>query len=113
VRDAVKEAKLQNPALTNRNCIRGCLEWVSKHNIAKPATNKFRTVDAAGVGGRQIPLPGEVSLATSSQTEKSAEAILAERYEPDPKRKTGKTGWTHRNSEGPNIKQRLCRTDLS
>ncbi len=58
----MKEAGLQNPELTNRNCIRGREPWVSKHIFAKPLANKRLRVDAAGLGGRIGALPGEVSL---------------------------------------------------
>ncbi len=34
VRGAVKEANRQTPVLTNRNGIRGCKAWISKHIIA-------------------------------------------------------------------------------
>ncbi len=36
----MKEAGLQNPELTNRNCIRGRESWVSKHIFVKPLANK-------------------------------------------------------------------------
>jgi hypothetical protein len=60
----LKEAGLQTPELTNRNCIRGMKLWVSKHIFAKPLTNKQLDVDAAGLGGRISVLPGEISEAT-------------------------------------------------
>ena len=59
---ALKEAGLQTPELTNRNCIRGSESWVSKHTFAKPLANKRFGVDAAGLGGRISVLPGEISL---------------------------------------------------
>nr|AMP57463.1 hypothetical protein [uncultured bacterium] len=59
MRYAVKEAGLQKPELTNRNCIRGRESWVSKHIFAKPLANKRLFVDAAGLGGRISVLPGE------------------------------------------------------
>ena len=58
----MKEAGLQTPELTNRNCIRGRESWVSKHLFVKPLTNKRFSVDAAGLEGRISVLPGEVSL---------------------------------------------------
>jgi hypothetical protein len=74
-RYAVKEAGLQTPELTNRNCIRGMKLWVSKHIFAKPLTNKQLFVDAAGLGGRISVLPGETS-ARRERGEESAEAIV-------------------------------------
>jgi len=61
VRNALKEARLQNPVLTNRNGIRGYLARISKHIIvtSKEYQNRF-IVDAAGIGGRNMLLPGEV-----------------------------------------------------
>ena len=48
----MKEARLQNPVLTNRNGIRGMNTWVSKHIIAKPEEHqKSIYVDAAAIGG--------------------------------------------------------------
>ena len=58
---AVKEARLQNPVLTNRNGIRGIYTRVSNHSLAKPKEYKRgRCVDAAGIGGRKMLLPGEI-----------------------------------------------------
>jgi len=37
------------------------MKWVSKHIFAKPVTNKLQVVDAAGIGRRNMLLPGEVS----------------------------------------------------
>jgi hypothetical protein len=76
VRVSLKEAGLQTPELTNRNCIRGRERWVSKHIFAKPLANKRLRVDAAGLGGRISVLPGEIS-SCRAQGEKSAEAIVA------------------------------------
>ena len=59
---AVKEARLQNPVLTNRNGIRGIAGWVSKHIFAMPYDYKKNSyVDTAGIGGRKKLLPGEIS----------------------------------------------------
>jgi hypothetical protein len=59
---AVKEARLHNPVLTNRNGIRGIPVWVSKHIFATPYEYKKSSyVDTAGIGGRKKLLPGEVS----------------------------------------------------
>jgi hypothetical protein len=61
VRYALKEARLQNPVLTNRNGIRGMFIRVSNHIITKPNEyQKDKHVDAAGIGGRKMLLPGEV-----------------------------------------------------
>ena len=58
---AVKEARLQNPVLTNRNGIRGIVIRVSNHSLAKPKEYKRDDyVDAAGIGGRKMLLPGEI-----------------------------------------------------
>jgi hypothetical protein len=60
VRDALKEAGLQNPVLTNRNGIERLEEWgVSTHHKAQ--SQQTPLVDAAGIGGRKMLLPGEVS----------------------------------------------------
>ena len=49
---------------------------ISKHNIATSKLSFHFIVDAAGIGGRKMLLPGEVSVTTCSITEKSAEAII-------------------------------------
>ena len=74
---ALKEAGLQTPELTNRNCIRGTELRVSKHIFAKPLANKRFGVDAAGLGAKDkrltwgdLPMPctwGEVSRRRSRQ----------------------------------------------
>ncbi len=64
MRDALKEAGLQIPVLTNRKCIRGRIERVSKHIIIKPVTNNLYFVDASGIGRKIMLLPGEVSTTT-------------------------------------------------
>jgi hypothetical protein len=62
----LKEAKRQNPVLTNRNGIRGCYTRISKHSIATSEDYQNRiSVDVAGIGGRKKLLPGEVSATTS------------------------------------------------
>ena len=71
----MKKVGLQNPVLTDRNCIRGRKSWVSKHPFAMPLTNKRLCVDAAGIGGKNMLLPGEVSRCREHR-EKSAEAIV-------------------------------------
>ena len=102
----MKEAGLQIPVLTNRNSIRGYKKRVSKHNIAKLATNNLFIVDTAGIGRRIMLLPREVSQATCSYTEKSAESIVIVDTSFD------KTEEVSPSNEGRNIKQWLCRTDL-
>jgi hypothetical protein len=49
-------------------------------------------VDAAGIGGRKMLLPGEVFRSTSLDQKKSAEVIVPESNEPD-KRAGGLTIW--------------------
>jgi hypothetical protein len=62
VTHALKEAKRQNPVLTNRNVILGIVAWVSKHIIVTPNEyQKGNYVDHAGIGGRKKLLPGEIS----------------------------------------------------
>jgi hypothetical protein len=80
----VKEAGLQIPELTYRNCIRGRELWVSKHIFAKPLANKQLFVDAAGLGGRISALPGEISRLRVSG-EKSAEVVVGSGNEPSEK----------------------------
>ena len=64
MRDALKEARLQIPVLTNRKHIRGKSERVSKHNIVKLGTNNLSLVDVPVIGGRKMLLPGEVLIIT-------------------------------------------------
>jgi len=48
--EALKEAGLQNSVLTNRNRIRGIIDWVSKHIFVTPEEDqKVNYVDAAGI----------------------------------------------------------------
>jgi len=50
---------------------------MSKHIIVTP--NEYKRcidVDTAGIGGKKVFLPGEVSKATCSSMEKSAEVIV-------------------------------------
>jgi hypothetical protein len=75
----MKEARLQNPVLMNKNRIlrRAFAEdemarHIEVHNFYHIADY----VDAAGIGGKLMSLPGEVSEATRSYTEKSAEVIV-------------------------------------
>jgi len=63
VRAGLKKARLQNPVLTYRNGIRGFLKRVSKHIITKSVINNLQEVDAAAIGGRNMQLPGEISIA--------------------------------------------------
>jgi len=37
---------------TNRNCIRGTIDWVSNHIFVKPEANELFRVDAAGIDFR-------------------------------------------------------------
>jgi hypothetical protein len=73
----VKEARLQNPVLTNRNGIRGIVTRVSNHVLAKPEEyNRGNYVDAAGIGGRKMLLPGEIPECRQRYSGKSAEVIV-------------------------------------
>ena len=47
---ALKEAGLQIPVPTDRKYIRGRIERVSKHIIAKPVANNLFSVDVSGIG---------------------------------------------------------------
>jgi len=49
VTGSLKEAGLQESVRTNRNCIRGTIEWVSNHTFVKPLANELFRVDAAGI----------------------------------------------------------------
>jgi len=81
VRDAVKEAGLQTPGLTNRNDIGGYRTRISKHIIVTSKVYKHRfVVDVAEIGGRKKLLPGEISVLKSM--EKSAEVIVVAGNEP-------------------------------
>jgi len=60
VRYAVKEANRQTPVLTNRNWIRGPdLSFV--RFCETKSTKTIIGIDSAGIGGRKVLLPGEVS----------------------------------------------------
>ena len=65
MRTGLKEAELQTLELTNKNDIRGRVEWVSKHIFVKPLTNKRYLVDVAVINGRIGALPGEIFYPTS------------------------------------------------
>jgi len=74
---AVKEARLQNPVLTNRNGIGGIVTRVSNHVLAMPKDYKKGSyVDAAGIGGRKMLLPGEIPECRQRYSGKSAEVIV-------------------------------------
>jgi hypothetical protein len=74
---AVKEARLQNPVLTNRNGIRGIVIRASNHSLVKPKEyKKDGYVDVAGIGGRKMLLPGEILGYRQRYTGKSAEVIV-------------------------------------
>ncbi len=61
------------------NRIRGINEWMSKHSFAKSEEyQKLIGVDPAGIGRKLFTLPREISYATSSNKEKSAEVIVVE-----------------------------------
>jgi len=76
-RIGLKEAGLQNSVLTNRNRIRGIYAWESKHIIVMPKEYKRCIyVDTAGIGGKKMPLPGEVPTTTGWSLEKSAEVAV-------------------------------------
>jgi hypothetical protein len=69
VTQALKEARLQIPVLTNRNLIRGYHVGISKHIIAtSEGIKKHMVVDQAAIGRKTMPLPGEVSVATRWQS---------------------------------------------
>ncbi|WP_123803429.1 hypothetical protein [Maribacter sp. 4G9] len=56
---------------------------VSKHIIVTPQEHqRCIYVDTAGIGGKKMFLPGEVSKATCSYMEKSAEAVVLTGNEP-------------------------------
>ena len=57
----LKEARLQNPVLTNRNGIGGYETGISNHGLAKSKRVNRIMVDTAGIGGRKMLLPGEIS----------------------------------------------------
>ena len=79
---AGKEARLQNPVLTNRNGIGGIIIRVSKHIFTTPKEHKKGIhVDAAGIGGRKMLLPGEILLYRERYKGKSAEVIVVVEYE--------------------------------
>ena len=103
----MKEAGLQNPVLTNRNGIRGRFTGISKHIIVTSEDYQNRIwVDVAGIGGKKMPLPGEVSQATCSYMEKSAEVIVltGNKLGQYPRGLTGK--------EGPNVNWFLIREGI-
>jgi len=59
VRDALKEAKRQNPVPTDRKGILGRGMRISNHIIATSTVQNHSLVDATGIGGRKKLLPGE------------------------------------------------------
>ena len=60
----------------------GYLEWVSKHIFAKPLANKLFLVDATGIGGRNMLLPGEVSVFTSWRLRSNAKDVIFNQQRP-------------------------------
>ena len=102
MRDALKEAGLQNPVLTNRNGIRGIIARASNHVLAKPEEyNRGNYVDAAGIGGRKMLLPGEIPECRQRYSGKSAEVIVVTETS---RQKTKDSRRPHQSSEGLNIK---------
>jgi hypothetical protein len=51
------------------------IERVSKHIFAKPLANKLYCVDVSGIGGKNVPLPGDLSRCLE-HWENSAEVIV-------------------------------------
>jgi len=99
---AVKEARLQNPVLTNRNGIRGIVTRASNHVLAKPEEYKKGSyVDAAGIGGRKMLLPGEIPECWQRYSGKSAEVIVVTETS---RQKTKDSRRPHQSSEGLNIR---------
>jgi hypothetical protein len=73
---------------------------VSKHDIAKPKEyQKGSYVDATGIGGRKMLLPGEIQVYLQGDTGKSAEVIVVVEYE-----LRTETAEVSQNNEGLNIK---------
>jgi hypothetical protein len=60
VRYALKEAKLQKPVLTYRNCILRLMKVGKVSHHTNAYNQQPSSVDAAVIGGRIKPLPGEV-----------------------------------------------------
>ena len=104
----MKEARLQNPVLMNKNRI---LRRVSvEDEMARHIEVHFLYritgyVDAAAIGGKSMQLPGEVSGATCSHAEKSAEAIVSNGNELRETEEKKKTGEASRITEGQNVKR--------
>ena len=64
----MKEARLQNPVLTNRNRILRRVfaeDKVARHTKVHNLYHIADYVDAAEIGGKLMQLPGEVSSTTS------------------------------------------------
>lgn len=86
----MKEARLQNPVLMNKNRIlrRVSVEdEMARHIEVHILYHITGYADTAAIGGKFVPLPGEVSEAMYSCTEKSADAIASNSNE---LRETGK-----------------------
>jgi len=79
VRFTLKEARLQTPVPTNRNWIRRlCRSDEVAHHTDVLSGRKLSStcaVDPVDIGGRNMPLPGEI-LTRVSSVRKSAEAIV-------------------------------------
>jgi hypothetical protein len=85
VRYALKEARLQNPVLTNRNGIPRPYylgKQPSHCDAPKQQKDKDNKVDSAVIGGREKLLPGEVLKDTCIPVKKSAEVIVVAGNEP-------------------------------
>ena len=73
---------------------------MSKHDIAKPKEYQEGSyVDAAGIGGRKMLLPGEILLYRKRYKGKSAEVIVVVEYE-----LRTETAEVSQNNEGLNVK---------
>jgi len=60
VKESARGGKIRYPPLAE-NGIRGMTDRVSKHDIAKPKEyQRASYVDAAGIEGRKMLLPGEI-----------------------------------------------------
>ena len=97
MRHDLKEAGLQNPVLTNRNGIGGYEKGISKHGFAKSKVVNRIIVDTAGIGGRKMLLPGEISGRFRNANGEVSRGHSSYRNEP-----ALIAGWTHGDNEGLN-----------
>ncbi len=74
----LKEAGLQESVRTNRNCIRGMIEWVSNHIFVKPVANKLFCVDAADIDFKdpEVSGPGEISTLFGREVSRSHSTVI-------------------------------------